>query len=126
SNTKVRVYHEEASYEASANGDGTAVVEVAAQQEGVYLFQAEAILIGSDLAKSDSITLPPVVVTGSGGLDVEDIARIAREIANHQWDFNGDGEATTLTDYQEDLQYLLSGIRTTHPYIPIPSANLSS
>lgn len=93
------------------NGNSNVILELPPLRKGVHMLTAKVV----SNSETNTFSLPPIVVDDNEAFNIEDIVPIASDMADHEWDMNGDG----VFDLKREIEYLLSRIEPNTISYPI-------
>ncbi|MDQ0877482.1 hypothetical protein QFZ77_006141 [Paenibacillus sp. V4I3] len=93
------------------NAYSNVILELPPLRKGVHMLTAK--IVSNN--ETNTFSLPPIVVDDNEAFNIEDIVPIALDMADHEWDMNGDG----VFDLKGEIEYLLSRIEPNTIAYPI-------
>ncbi|MCY9695270.1 LamG-like jellyroll fold domain-containing protein [Paenibacillus alginolyticus] len=93
------------------NGNSNVILELPPLRKGVHMLTAKVV----SNSETKTFSLPPIVVDDNEIFNIEDIVPIASDVADHEWDMNGDG----VFGLKGEIEYLLSRIEPNTIAYPI-------
>jgi hypothetical protein len=106
----------------SGDGLGNAATDITLPtlEKGVHSFTAKA-AFGSG-PSSSAVTLPPIIIDDNEIFNISDVAGIAKQIDQHEWNFVGNSSNSGDALYRENLGFLFQKIK---PILVVPTVTIS-